>query len=94
MCLYVCVHIYLYVYMCNPFSMLSPSLVPKHETRFINAESLKTAIGRYINDACDGYTDALPDKFKTPFYTNCGYRYALGSVGPAYFRLTGSIFVY
>ena len=47
----------------------------KHEVRYINAQSLKTGLGRFINDACDSYSDNVPEKYKTPFYTNVGYRY-------------------
>ena len=50
-------------------------LTKKHEIRHIDAKSLKTAIGRFLNDACDGYSENFPDKYRTPYYTNCGYRY-------------------
>ena len=51
-----------------------------HERRYIDAQSLSTAIGRFLNDACDLYSSDFPKEFKTPFYTNCGFRYVYGFV--------------
>ena len=49
----------------------------RHLVRHIDSSDRKNAIARYINDACDSYTEKpdLPDKYKTEFHTNVGYRY-------------------
>ena len=49
----------------------------KHDIRHIDAKSLKTGIGRFLNDACDGYSENFPAKYRTPYYTNCGYRHVI-----------------
>ena len=47
----------------------------KHMKRYLDAKRLSTAIGRFMNDACDGYSDSVPEKYRTRFYNNCGFRY-------------------
>ena len=57
----------------------------KHEFKYLDAGELGTGIARFINDACDTYSDKLPEKFLTGYTTNVGYRYGVrgwgGSVG-------------
>ena len=49
----------------------------RHEVLHLDSTSRQSAIARYINDVCDTYTKegGVPDKFKTKYYTNVGYRF-------------------
>ena len=49
----------------------------KHVKRYLNAKRLSTAIGRFLNDACDGHSSSVPDKYRTRFYNNCVFRYVI-----------------
>ena len=49
----------------------------KHVKKYLDAKRLSTAIGRFLNDACDGYSSSVPEKYRTRFYNNCGFRYVI-----------------
>lgn len=47
----------------------------KHETWYLDAEDKMSAVGRYINDACDTYPEGtIHEKFRTIYHTNVGYK--------------------
>ena len=49
----------------------------RHDVIHLDSTSRQSAIGRYINDACDTYTKegGVPKKYKTKYYTNVGYKF-------------------